>query len=146
MDTKKKENLKYQHCCQCWSPRYWVSVLSTRCGGCHPKGLIVHCCQLIQDKTIINKNFNKNNNKNSTSITFIWQCHCPFFFFFFFFFWKNRKPEKYVWLISRILPLILSQSYWHDNHNNKKNLSCWRDCFSPNPDTNAFSMIFWKNS
>ena len=22
-------------------PRYWVSVLSTRCGGCHPKGLIV---------------------------------------------------------------------------------------------------------
>ena len=41
MDTKKKENLNYQHCCQCWSPRYWISVLSTRCGGYHPKGFIV---------------------------------------------------------------------------------------------------------
>ena len=41
MDTKKKQNLKHQHCCQCCSPRYWVSVLSTRCGDCHPKGLIV---------------------------------------------------------------------------------------------------------
>ena len=38
---KKKENLKDQHCCKWWFPRYWVSVLSTRCGGCHPKGLIV---------------------------------------------------------------------------------------------------------
>ena len=28
-------------CYQCWSPRYIVSVLSTKCGGCHPKGLIV---------------------------------------------------------------------------------------------------------
>ena len=28
-------------CYQCWSPRYRVSVLSTKCGGCHPKGLIV---------------------------------------------------------------------------------------------------------
>ena len=28
-------------CYQCWSPRYIVSVLSTKCGGCHPKRLIV---------------------------------------------------------------------------------------------------------
>ena len=38
---KKEKNLKNQHCCQCWSPRYWVSVLYSRCGGYHPKGLIV---------------------------------------------------------------------------------------------------------
>ena len=23
------------------APTYWVSVLSIRCGGCHPKGIIV---------------------------------------------------------------------------------------------------------
>ena len=34
---KKTNNV----CYQCWSPRYIVSVLSTKCGGCHPKGLIV---------------------------------------------------------------------------------------------------------
>ena len=28
---KEKKNLKHQHCCQCWCPRYWVSVLSTSC-------------------------------------------------------------------------------------------------------------------
>ena len=40
--TKKSKNLKNQHCCcQCWAPKYRVSVLSTRCGGYHPKGLIV---------------------------------------------------------------------------------------------------------
>ena len=38
---KIEKKLKTQHCCQCWSPRYCVSVLSPRCGGCHPKGFIV---------------------------------------------------------------------------------------------------------
>ena len=27
-------------CSQCWTPRYRVSVLSTKFRGCHPKGLI----------------------------------------------------------------------------------------------------------
>ena len=41
--TQKCKNLKKTaiSVCQCWSPRYRVSVLSTRCEGCHPKGLIV---------------------------------------------------------------------------------------------------------
>ena len=34
---KKPNNVFYQ----CWSPGYIVSVLFTKCGGCHPKGLIV---------------------------------------------------------------------------------------------------------
>ena len=38
---KEKKSKKQQHYCQCWSQRYWVSVLSTRCGGCYPKGFIV---------------------------------------------------------------------------------------------------------
>ena len=33
---KQKKNLK-----KWWSPRYRVSILSTKCRGCHPKGLIV---------------------------------------------------------------------------------------------------------
>ena len=41
MDTKKKKNVKNQHFCQCWSPIYSVFVLFSRCGECHPKGLIV---------------------------------------------------------------------------------------------------------
>ena len=102
-----------------------------------------HFCQLIQDKTIIMKNFNKNNNNNSTSITFICQCQFSFYLFIYFF-WKNRKHEKWFSLISRILPLISSQSYWRNNHNNKKNLSCWRGCFVPKPDTKASPMIFLK--
>ena len=40
-DPQNRKNLKNQHCCQCWSPRYLVSVLSNRYGGCHLKGLIV---------------------------------------------------------------------------------------------------------
>ena len=39
LDTKKKKNLQKNK--QCLSPRYIVSVLSTKCGGSHPKGLIV---------------------------------------------------------------------------------------------------------
>ena len=38
--TQNRKNLKSKHCCQCWPPTYWVSILSSRCGGCHPKGLI----------------------------------------------------------------------------------------------------------
>ena len=42
LDTKTKKNLKKTNfvCHQCWPPRYRVSVLPTKCGGCHPKGLI----------------------------------------------------------------------------------------------------------
>ena len=36
---------------QCWSPIYRVSLLSTNCGGCHPKGLIV--ASLYKIKIII---------------------------------------------------------------------------------------------
>ena len=38
---KIEKKLKNQHCCQCWSPKYWISVLSTRYGRCHHKGFIV---------------------------------------------------------------------------------------------------------
>ena len=43
LDTKTRKNLKKTNtvCYQCWSPRYIVSVSCTKCGGCHPKGLIV---------------------------------------------------------------------------------------------------------
>ena len=47
---KQKKIFKNQHCCQCWSPRYRVSVLSTKCGGCHPKGLIVASSYKIKKK------------------------------------------------------------------------------------------------
>ena len=57
MDTKTEKIFKNQHCCQCWSPRYRVSVLSTKCGGCHPKGLIVASSYKIK-KNHININFN----------------------------------------------------------------------------------------
>ena len=39
---KQRKILKNQHCLlSFWSPRYRVSVLSTKYGGCHPNGLIV---------------------------------------------------------------------------------------------------------
>ena len=44
MDTKtKKKSLKNQHCLSLVNAglRNRVSVLSTKCGGCHPKRLIV---------------------------------------------------------------------------------------------------------
>ena len=47
--TQKSKNLNNQHCCcQCLSPRYRVSVLSTRCGGCHPDGFIVASSKIIR--------------------------------------------------------------------------------------------------
>ena len=64
---KIEKNLKIQHC-QCWSRRYWVSVLPTRYRGCHPKGLIV-ASKYNKKQIIIIKNFSKNNNKNSTNTT-----------------------------------------------------------------------------
>ena len=39
MDTKKKRNSKKPTLLSMLVPSYGVSVLSTRCGGCHPKGL-----------------------------------------------------------------------------------------------------------
>ena len=53
--TQKSKNLKKPNniCCQCWSPRYRVSVFSTRCGGCHPKGLIVASSYKIKQTIII---------------------------------------------------------------------------------------------
>ena len=41
---------------------------------------------------------------------------------------------------------LITESYWHNNHNENKNLGWWRGCFVPNRDTNASPMIFWKNS
>ena len=43
LDTKtnKKSSKTNRVCCQCWYSRYRVSVLSTKCGVYHPKGLIV---------------------------------------------------------------------------------------------------------
>ena len=46
---KKTNNV----CYQCWSPRYIVSVLSTKFGGCHPKGLIVASLYKIKKIMII---------------------------------------------------------------------------------------------
>ena len=43
-------------CCQCWSRWYRVSVLSTKCERCYPKGLIV--------ASSCTANNNHNNNKN----------------------------------------------------------------------------------
>ena len=57
MDTKTKKIFKNQDCCQCWSPRYRISVLSTNCGGCHPKGVIVASSYKIR-KNNNNINFN----------------------------------------------------------------------------------------
>ena len=56
MDTKTEKVLKNQHCCQCWSPRYRVSLLYTKCGRCHPKGLIVASSYKIKNNNNINFN------------------------------------------------------------------------------------------
>ena len=54
MNTKKWKSKKTNIvCCQCWSPRYRASVLSTKCGGCHPKGLIVASSYKIKQRIII---------------------------------------------------------------------------------------------
>ena len=67
--TRKSKNLKKQTVfCQCWSPRYRVSVLSIRCGECHPKGLIVASSYEIKETKIIIII-----TRISTNITFIWQ-------------------------------------------------------------------------
>ena len=91
MDTKTEKVLKNQHCCQCWSPRYRVSVLSTKCGGCHPKGLIVASSYKI--KIII------------TILTLMCQCQFSFLvdkkkksteFLFYPTSSPHKKPGKYV--------------------------------------------------
>ena len=43
MDTKKRQNLRKPNtvCCQCWYPRYRLTVLSTKCGVSHPTKPIV---------------------------------------------------------------------------------------------------------
>ena len=51
MDTKTKKKKTNTVSGQCWSPIYRVSLLSTNCGGCHPKGLIV--ASLYKIKIII---------------------------------------------------------------------------------------------
>ena len=54
MNTKKKKSKKANtFCCQYWFPRYKVSILSTICGGCHPKGLIVASSYKIKQTIII---------------------------------------------------------------------------------------------
>ena len=42
MDTKTKQKYRKNNTayCRCWLPRSRLSVLSTKCGHCHPKGLI----------------------------------------------------------------------------------------------------------
>ena len=51
--TKKKSEKKNTVCCQCWSPRYEVSALSTNCGGCDPKDFIVASSHKIKHIIII---------------------------------------------------------------------------------------------
>ena len=55
MDTKTKKISEKNNtvCCQCWSPRYRVSALSTKCGGCDPKELIVASSHKIKQIIII---------------------------------------------------------------------------------------------
>ena len=55
MDTKtKKKSLKtYTFMCQCSSPRYRVSALSTKCRRCDPKELIVAGSHQIKQIIII---------------------------------------------------------------------------------------------
>ena len=52
---KERQNLKKPNtvCCQCWSTRYRLSVLSIKCGGCQPKVLIVANSQKIRLVIII---------------------------------------------------------------------------------------------
>ena len=75
---EQKKIFKNQHCCQCWSPRYRVSVLSTKCGGYHPKGLIVASSYKIKKNININFNvpvpillFMKQEKKNQLNFYFI---------------------------------------------------------------------------
>ena len=61
--SKKKSNKGNTVCCQCWSPRYKISLLSPKWQGCHPKGLTVTWSYktkqiLIIVKIIIISNFN----------------------------------------------------------------------------------------
>ena len=39
--VKKERKSKTQTLLSMLGSRYWISVISARCGGCHPKGLIV---------------------------------------------------------------------------------------------------------
>ena len=52
---KQRENLRKPNtvCCQCWSPRYRLTLLSTKCGVCHLKGLIIASSHKINQITII---------------------------------------------------------------------------------------------
>ena len=52
---KQRQNLKkpITVCCQFWSPRYRLSVLSTKCGAHYPKVLIVASSQKIKQIIII---------------------------------------------------------------------------------------------
>ena len=54
---KQKKSLK-SNTCQFWSPRNRVSVLFTKCGGCHPKGLMVASSYKIKKYDNNNINFN----------------------------------------------------------------------------------------
>ena len=60
-------------CCQYWSPRYIVFVLSSRCGGCYPKGIIVASSYKIKQIIIIITIIGI-----STNITFICQIQFSF--------------------------------------------------------------------
>ena len=91
MDRKTEKVLKNQHCCQCWSPRYRVSVLSTKCGGCLPKGLIVASSYKIKK----NKN-NINFNVSVPILLFTRQEKKSTEFLFYPTSSPHKKPGKYV--------------------------------------------------
>ena len=51
--TKEKSDKTNTVFYQCWSPRYRISALSAKCGGCNPKELIVASSHKIKQVTII---------------------------------------------------------------------------------------------
>ena len=62
--SKKKSSKGNTVYCQCWSPRYKISLLSPKWQGCHPKGLTVTCSH---ETTNIN---HSKNNKNFHQLNF----------------------------------------------------------------------------
>ena len=55
MDKKQRKNLKNEHCLLSHCPPDRASVLSTECGGCHPKEPIVASSHKIKHIIIIIK-------------------------------------------------------------------------------------------
>ena len=55
MDKEKRQNLRKPNtvCCQCWYPKYRLTVLSTKFGVSHPTKPIVASSQKINQIIII---------------------------------------------------------------------------------------------